>query len=576
VLLAAALVAARGRGGVLAAAIGVIAALTVAARTGQRWRRGAAALLVGVTLGCGAAALAERGDGSGEASRRPLGLGLERASNLVRLDVARATLDLVAEAPVLGHGAGGFRDAYPRHRLMREAQTRTREGAASEVDHPHNEWLRLAADHGGAVALLLALCWIGALLAAATGPLVARADDGSLRSAALGGAAAWCAASLTWSTLHDPPCALLGALLLGVAVAGVPEVNVLAAPRGRLLSLLLRGALATGAVALGFRTPLAEWREWRLLTGRHHELSEFAAIAELDSLNVERQSALGAKLLAESREQPALRPLVLPIVRDCFDRALRLFPHHAGALAGRAAVAAAQDDQPAARWFLQRLHRLEPWRGDVSAALAGLLLEGGAPVEAARLRLEAEGERAVGPLQEEVRAALAAGRPRLAAELCELLEAAAPDDPESPRLAAAAWRDLGDERAWRRAFIRAQIDYALGSLGEGDGATARQSLTLARERLTELRGLAATSGLPADGSGDGATLAAAATVELLDATVDLQQSRTEAALERLRNLDPAAARAARAAASPLLRRWLRMLGQAAPLAAEGRRLGLAD
>lgn len=239
-------------------------------------------------------------------------------------------------------------------------------------------------------------------------------------------------------------------------------------------------------------------------------------------------------------------------------------------------MAAALESSASARLFLRELHRLEPWRGPVETALAELLAAGGAPIEAARLRLAAEGAAAVAPLLAEAKAALQAGRKRSAAELCLLLEAAAPDDPGPAELAVEAWAALGDERAWRRASVRAELLAALSALGEGDGTTARKRLAQARERLAELAALATEPGAPPDGAIDPARVAAAATIELLDAAVDLQRSRVDEANARLLALDPAAVATARARASPLLTRWLALLGAAAPLADAARRLGLRE
>ena len=151
----------------------------------SRWRAGAPLLLPAVALVGGLAlgfAAQQSAASAPELASKPLGLGLERTSNVVRLDVARVTAALASHHLLLGVGPGGFRDAYFEHRPEREARTPTRGGYASDVDHPHCEPLRQLAEGGGIglLVFLLALLATGRALLAARG--AAREDDGRLRA----------------------------------------------------------------------------------------------------------------------------------------------------------------------------------------------------------------------------------------------------------------------------------------------------------------------------------------------------------------------------------------------------------
>jgi len=531
-LLAAALVVARGRGGWLAAGCGAAVALAFAARAGRPWR-GALACAAAGTLG--GVALTFALAGGDETASKPLGLGLERRSNLVRLDVARATLDVIAERPWLGHGPGTFRDEYPRHRRAEEAAVPTRGGAPSEVDHPHDEWLRLAAEGGWPAALLVALALGGAWWAAARAPKLARDDDGRARGATLAGLAAWLACSLTWSTLWDPATALLGALLAGAACAGAVECTG-GEKRGRLVARLFTAAIVLFAGWRAGPTALAEWREWRAARAGTVEPEELAAIAALDSGNATRQYATGSLFLLHARGAPeaAAEPLLIHAA-ECFERALRLLPHHAPSLFGLAETRARRGDGAGARAQLLRLRRLEPWRDAPDATLL--------------------------VWSEELRNG---GKARRAAELLGQLAAMKPDDAETWRASAQALEAIDDRPGALRATASSQIAYALGALREGESEAARENLGRARRAL---EGLGA-------GEDDRAAQATLVLTELLEACVDLQRNRMDAAKERLARVGVAEADAAWERATPTARRWLALLAAAPPLADEAKRLRL--
>lgn len=575
VLLAAALVVARGRGGWLAGAIGAIAALLVAARTAQRWRHAAGLALLGGALGLLLALASGAGDGGGarnEAASKPLGLGLERRSNVVRLEVAKATLDVIGDAPWIGHGPGSFRQQFPLHRRAEEAAIATRDGAPSEVDHPHVEWLRLAAEGGWITAACVALALLGALLAASRGPQVARDDGGALRAAAVGGLVAWLIASLTWSTLYDPATALQGALLAGIACAGSDEVATVA-PRGSWLARLFATALALACAWFGAPTVAAEWREWRAASTGRIDAEELTAIARLDDRNLERQYATGALFLVQARafaaevgRVPAAAAATAALQEGAaaaFERALHLLPHHVPSLAGAAEVAARRGDLTRTRLLVRRRLRLEPWRGPFERALAELLEVSGRELSAAEQRLALEGDAAIEPLLAQALQLRAEGKNRVAAQLLDLLCARAPEAGELWRHYALAWKDLDDDAAYRRAYRRSQLAFALDALEAGDGEAALGNLKLAR-RFAPADSL---DGAPEDGG-------VALPEELLEACLELALGQPGAARERLARLEPAAVATALEGAGPRLLAALRALRTAPELAVEAERLAL--
>jgi len=555
-LLAAALVLARSRGAWLAAAAGLAAALLLLRRAAipRARARAAGAAALGVAAGLAIALAAAPGS---EAAARPLGLGLERSSNRVRLDVARSTLALVAERPLLGCGPGRFRDEYPRVRREREARIGTREGAASEVDHPHNEPLRLLAEGGALTGVLAMLALAGLAAVLARAPRATRGDDGSSRAALAAGGVAWLAASLTWSTLYDPACALLGALLAGGVLACEDEVSS-SRPRELPFARLFAAAVAAASLWLALPTLRAELSDWRAARDGaldRGDLDALARAAALDRFNVDRQYSIGVQFLRAARGDAGAADHHLARARECLQRALDLVPAHVASWQALAEAAARAGDDETARAAIARLHALEPWRGGVEAGLAELLASAGRELAAARARLDAEGDSAVAPLLAQARALRGARRGRLAAQILDLIAPRAPEDGDLWRELALALQELGDDAGRRRAFRQSQIAYAVTALGEMQSEKARENLAVARRFA------------PAE---PGST----AIEELLEACVDMQRARPDAARARLEALDPAAALGAAQIAPPTAARFLRMLAAQPALKLEIERLGL--
>ncbi|WP_226575042.1 O-antigen ligase family protein [Acuticoccus sediminis] len=206
---AAALLGSQSRGGALAALVGSAAVVTLARRGG----RGGGLRRPGVVLPALVAAFVLCVGASGVLGRF---LADPSAENL-RTPVYLATLDAIADRPILGHGLGAYQDVFRAYVPM---------GAgAAEWDKAHNTYLELAFELGvpAACALLLAI----ALLAAR----VARGALAGGRNAAVMYAAAGCTLAAAVHSLVDfslqiPAVAALFAVVLGLGTAAATAGTV--------------------------------------------------------------------------------------------------------------------------------------------------------------------------------------------------------------------------------------------------------------------------------------------------------------------------------------------------------------
>ena len=541
-LLAGALLVARARGGWLAALAGLATTLWLLKRDGRPLRGALLAVLAGLALG-GVAQLT--GAEAPELAAKPLGLGLERSSNQVRLDVLRGTLGVARAHPLVGVGPGRFRSEYPPYRVEREAKVPTRGGFASEVDHPHCEPLRQFSEGGILALAAFGLALLATLRGALASPRAARGDDGRLRAGWVGALVGWAASGLTWSTLHDPAPLLLGALIVGASLAGEPEPEEIR-PR-RLLTLLMTVLLVGASLFLAQATLRAEWVEWRAARDGvldAADLDALTAAAATDSLDFERNYAVAIQLLDAARQDRSGGELYLERARVCLERGLAIVPNHVASRALLAEVCARRGDDRSARAELVRVHRLEPWRGPVDAALAALVAAIGRPFQAARARLEKEGDAAVAPLRAQAAELAKSGRARAAAQILDLLSQRDPDDGDLARELAVVLKSLDDSAGFGLAQRRAQLAFAVAALAAGKSEEARGNLEIARRYAPS----------------------PAALEDLLEACVDLQRARLDAAKSRLDALDAAAGRDAWQKATAAQRRVLRFLTRSQPLA----------
>ena len=253
-LAAALLFATRSRGGIVAAAVGWSLGAGLAAQAARAARRrapGAGRPRVGAPA-LVALALAALGlvlpSGGGEplpsvASRfRAVAVG-DRTID-IRAALAWNTAALVADAPLLGAGAGRFPVVYPV--VQARAIATPAFGTSRQAEHAENDALELAAELGlpaalGLFALLLAALWRSAR-AAARGDLAAAA-----RTAALAGVLVH---GLVSFPLRSPATAALAWTLAGLAWSA-PRAAWPATARQATAVLGILAALAAGWVGAG-------------------------------------------------------------------------------------------------------------------------------------------------------------------------------------------------------------------------------------------------------------------------------------------------------------------------------------
>ena len=171
----------------------------------------------------------------------------------VRLALWSGTLDLVADAPLTGHGAGSFRFEYPRFRTEAEIEaTSFGRRFATFAENPHNELLEFAVEGGlPAVLLVLWLAWAVAR-AGLRGGRGAIADFAPL--------AAFAFACTVRAPLQNAPVAAAAAMLAGaLAQAGAAAVPRAATRPAwvRGLALLLGASLLVGGAAAVIAATLA-------------------------------------------------------------------------------------------------------------------------------------------------------------------------------------------------------------------------------------------------------------------------------------------------------------------------------
>ena len=511
-LLAAGLTGARSRGGWLAAAVGLLAVFWLLRH--ERSRTALLSLAVAVLVGTGAALLLQHPES--EAQQKPLGLGLERHSNVVRWSMARGSLALIQEAPWFGQGPGQFRVEYPRHREQQEAAVPTRYGTTSEVDHPHSMPLRIAVEGGLVTAALLGAFLLAVLWHLRGMDAAWQGDDGSGRAALLAGMLAFCTSSLTWSTLQHAEVLVIAALLAGGALASRVEWETVRGGGLRLGTRLVAVGLTVAFLGVSLPGLVGATQTLRATAGetlRESELLALGRAAGNDPFDLDRQKLVGGIYHQALVLYPEREDLLVAGMEKCSQRALAVHPQHVDSLE-RLAEAAVRRGQPErARRFLERIWKLEPWRGGVEEELAALQQRLGRGAEAARLRADqVRRVEELGPVLEQAEVWRRDGHARQAAQLLDALRARFGGQAELHRQYALVLKDLGDSAGRDREMHRAQLAYALESLRLGETEVARSSnLRLARR------------------FGPDETLSLA----LLEACIDVTEGRREQAAKKL-------------------------------------------
>lgn len=346
-------------GGVLLAVLGAgIAGLVVLSGRGRRVAAGvgAAVALVVVTF-----SIVQR---SGEMQREtPWGARARNWATACRL---------MREAPLLGHGPGGFGVAHAR----------ARDAASNDVQHAHQAFLEAGAEQGiGMLAVLAA--FVGALASRAVAVLrdpLARADRATL--AALVAAAAVAIAhgllDFGWSS---PTWAIPAAAILGVAWSlrgmgsGAVAGRALAAPVVALVLLMAWDGLTLAAVHDG-EAALVLARE-----GRHADARVLIARARLVDPLSDRWKAEGAgaalALAAEARDS-ASREALLAEAEDLARAAVSASPLKAARHGLLSRVLVARGDGIGAAVAAERARQLAPfapewvtWAAETRRALTG-------------------------------------------------------------------------------------------------------------------------------------------------------------------------------------------------------------
>jgi O-antigen ligase len=240
------------------AALAALALLALCSRGKARWRAAGLALAALVAF---AAAFSTRGTPApaanelSSAAARDVFAGGPAAGVPVRLQVARAGFDLLAEDPWAGVGTGQWMARFPAVRDIEEIERSTqgrRLAEDTEVEHPHDDWL-LPLYEGGLlgglpwIAFLAAGCWC-----AARRLRVAAAEPTGLESAAC--ATAFLAVALEGAArspwFHNPAAAAPSFLALGVVLSAPGASRGLAARATPALLCVL--VLASAQGALGF------------------------------------------------------------------------------------------------------------------------------------------------------------------------------------------------------------------------------------------------------------------------------------------------------------------------------------
>lgn len=510
----AALFLAGSRGALLAAALGLLFA-PLLARGLARGRLFNVPAVAALLAGAGLALLA----GGAEVFRAktiatsPDSIASpEYPTNRQRLALARATLDMARAAPVLGHGPGSFRSAFPPYRDPEEAAIPTLAGARSEAEDPHNQYLLFLAE-GGIVSLLLFLgLALPALFAFRGAALLPEGDPRRVAAAAQTVALlALLAIALFRSPLEHPPSALLFFLLCGALLPYRGSVLTDERPRrppgvlSRILPPYMIALAALGLLALG--ADLCQGMAHRLMASalasgnRAHLLRaeswlEFAAKVDPGSLDTLQIRAEVLRILGKGGESHVAEE------EAAHRQILALYPWREASLVRLGGILAEADRVAAARGYLRRA--LELRRGDASAEdMAALLTRSGHARGAARLLLD-EVRRGALPaaiLRRTADEAKASGVWDEELSCHEAILELYPYDGDSAFRIGEIETARNRPEAARRMYGRAHVSFALAFLGNRDYAAARGAAERAarHEALLEADVLAA---LAAVGEGD--------------------------------------------------------------------------
>ncbi len=318
--------------------------------------------LAGVKFGVGSSAAPGAQLGAEESEAPPTVLGGVEVRKLVW----GSTLDLVADHPFTGVGAGQFASAFPQYRDPVEIELsnwQRQVEAVTEVEHPHNDWLLPFAEGGLAVGILwtgflllvLLAAWrllshecatraalgaaaMGVLVSALTGAPLSYNAPASVVSFALFGAvlsrAELVQAPKRYGRLLAPAAALVMLLFLPRAwsmwMLGLSLIETTQTESTTAQAISVDAALAhtpDSVVALSLEAQLVE----------HHDRDLEAALAVWERVLVLRPLRFEALM---NSGQLLARTGQLDAAAKRFDAALAIDPGHPGLLRNRVACAA--------------------------------------------------------------------------------------------------------------------------------------------------------------------------------------------------------------------------------------------
>lgn len=283
VVMSAALILSRSRGGWLSFAVGAGVFVALSLRTGRGLSNKGKVILVCVVLVAlaGAAFVGRGAIREGVSQMREQGF----YSAVQRLDMWSGTLSMIAARP-WGSGAGAFRAAYPTWRTHSDRFI---------VTHAHNEYLQVAAEMG--IVGLALVAWASVALVRACRTAMAEDGDYMLRA----GAGAALALSATHALLdfspHIPGVALPLAVMVGIACGrrGARRSGTLAAERLGAVAVAVV-CLALGACVLRLYVADRAFREGESLraAGAWRDAAErYAHAVELAGGNTAYHERLG-------------------------------------------------------------------------------------------------------------------------------------------------------------------------------------------------------------------------------------------------------------------------------------------
>jgi hypothetical protein len=279
------------------------------------------------------------------------------ASTAVRLEVWRATLDLILDHP-LGVGSANFGEAFIPYQLGLE----TIPGEAVLFRTPHNEYLRTVAEEGIVFAVLVGWFLFSLLRRLSAAPQVARGRS-DLGSFLLAGMAFFAVEAFFQFPFGTAVGCLMAALLLGLALAALePAAPSVAAvtDHGTKVSWRVLGTMAAAAVFVLLGCVVAS--ELLFVNG-NRDLGAQKAACRLNPRNLPACVTAAWLHAGAGNRREARAGLV---------RILRRSPYYHPAIRTLGEIAAADGDNPGACLYLWTYDQLFRGRSPVHSRLPTL------------------------------------------------------------------------------------------------------------------------------------------------------------------------------------------------------------